>query len=86
MKIGLYFCTCGTNISATVDAEKVMAELTAHFAGSYAAKVEFICSDEGRSFLKDHLLANIGPIGSSWQPAHRGSTKAPSCKSWPRPG
>jgi len=29
MKIGLYFCTCGTNITATVDSEKVIAELTA---------------------------------------------------------
>jgi heterodisulfide reductase subunit A len=58
MKIGLYFCTCGTNITETVDSEKVMAELTAQFPGSYAAKVEFICSAEGKTFFKEHLLAN----------------------------
>jgi heterodisulfide reductase subunit A len=58
MKIGLYFCTCGTNITATVDSEKVIAELTAQFPESYAATVEFICSAEGKSFLKDHLLDN----------------------------
>jgi heterodisulfide reductase subunit A2 len=58
MKVGLYFCTCGTNITATVDAEKVMAELTAQIPASYSARVEFICSAEGKSFFKDHLLAN----------------------------
>ena len=58
MKIGLYFCTCGTNITATVDSDKAIAELTAQFPASYAAKVEFICSAEGKSFFKEHLLAN----------------------------
>ena len=58
MKIGLYFCTCGTNITETVDPEKVMAELTAQFPNSYAAKVEFICSAEGKTFFKDHLIEN----------------------------
>lgn len=58
MKVGLYFCTCGTNITATVDSDKVMAELTAEFSGSYAAKVEYICSAEGKAMLKDSLLAN----------------------------
>jgi heterodisulfide reductase subunit A len=58
MKIGLYFCTCGTNITETVDSEKVMAELTAQFPNSYAAKVEFICSAEGKTFFKDHLVEN----------------------------
>jgi len=58
MKIGLYFCTCGTNITESVDVEKVIAELTAEFPGSYAARIEFLCSGEGKSFLKGHLLAN----------------------------
>jgi heterodisulfide reductase subunit A2 len=58
MKVGLYFCTCGTNITATIDSEKVIAELTAQFPESYAAKVEFICSAEGKTFFKDDLLAN----------------------------
>jgi len=58
MKIGLYVCTCGTNITATVDAGKVIDELTAQFPESYAAQVEFICAAEGKEFLKDHLIAN----------------------------
>jgi heterodisulfide reductase subunit A len=58
MKVGLYFCTCGTNNSATIDAETVIAELTAQFPESYAATVEFACSAEGKAFIKDHLLAN----------------------------
>jgi len=56
MKVGLYFCTCGTNITSTVDSDKVIAALTEHFPDSYAAKVEFICSGEGKSFFRDHLL------------------------------
>jgi heterodisulfide reductase subunit A len=59
MKIGLYFCTCGTNITATVDAGKVIDELTGQFPESYAAQVEFICAAEGKEFLKDHLIANL---------------------------
>src|SRR5271157_4237208 len=58
MKIGLYFCTCGTNVTSTVDSEKVIAELMAQFPESYAASVEFICSAEGKTFFKDHLMAN----------------------------
>src|SRR6266498_1232952 len=58
MKVGLYFCTCGTNITATVDSEKVIAELMAMFPEAYSAKVEFTCSAEGKSFFKDHLLEN----------------------------
>ena len=55
MKIGLYFCTCGTNITSTVDADKVIAQLIAQFPEAYSAKVEFICSGEGQSFFKAHL-------------------------------
>jgi heterodisulfide reductase subunit A len=58
MKVGLYICSCGTNISATVDADKVMAELLAQFPEAYAAKVEFICSGDGKSFFKQHLVEN----------------------------
>ena len=58
MKVGLYICTCGTNVSATVDADRVMAELLAQFPSAYAAKVEFICSGEGKSFFKQHLIEN----------------------------
>lgn len=58
MRIGLYFCTCGTNNTAVIDAEKVMAELTGQFPESYATTVEFICSAEGKTFFKDHLVKN----------------------------
>lgn len=58
MKVGLYFCTCGSNISATVDPDRVISELSAHFPEAYAAKVEFICSGEGKSFFKQHLIKN----------------------------
>jgi heterodisulfide reductase subunit A len=57
MKVGLYFCTCGSNITATVNAEKAIGELMAQFPQAYAAKVEFICSAEGKSFFKNDLLA-----------------------------
>jgi heterodisulfide reductase subunit A len=56
MKIGLYICHCGTNITASVDAEKVAAAIAAEFPQSYCANVEFICSDEGKTFFKNHLL------------------------------
>jgi heterodisulfide reductase subunit A len=58
MKVGLYFCTCGTNITATVDADKALADLMAQFPDACAAKVEYICSAEGKAFFKDDLLAN----------------------------
>ena len=56
MKIGLYICHCGTNITASVDPEKVAAAIAAEFSQSYCANVEFICSDEGKTFFKNHLL------------------------------
>lgn len=58
MKVGLYICTCGTNVTATVDADKVKSELLAQFPQAYAEKVEFICSGEGKAFFKQHLLEN----------------------------
>jgi heterodisulfide reductase subunit A len=58
MKIGLYICTCGTNISDKVDSEKLIAEVTSQFPDSYGATVEFICSAEGKSFFSEHLVAN----------------------------
>ncbi len=58
MKVGLYICTCGTNISEKVDADRVMSEILVEFPEAYAAKVEFICSGEGKSSFKEHVLEN----------------------------
>lgn len=55
MKIGVFICHCGTNISATVDVEKVCREARRLPKVSYAADYKYMCSDPGQNLVKDAI-------------------------------
>jgi heterodisulfide reductase subunit A len=55
MRIGVYFCTCGTNISDKVDPEVVQARAMTVPNVAYFKKCEYLCSEEGKSFLQNDL-------------------------------
>lgn len=55
MKIGVYFCNCGTNISEKIDAEKVKKDIEGEGIAAYVKSAAFICSEEGKNFLENDL-------------------------------
>jgi len=57
MKTGVYFCNCGTNISDRIDSEKVRERLESSGLMSYFTTCPFLCSEEGKQFLEQDLLA-----------------------------
>ena len=55
-KIGVFVCHCGTNISATVDVEKVAEEARKNNPGvSYTTTYKYMCSDPGQKLLRDKI-------------------------------
>lgn len=58
MKIGIYFCNCGSNIIEKIDAEKVKAAILAIPDVAYFKTADFICSEDGKQFLEDDLQEN----------------------------
>ena len=56
MKIGVYFCTCGTNISDRIDGEQVREKLEPTGLMSYFKTGPFLCSEDGKLFLEQDLL------------------------------
>jgi heterodisulfide reductase subunit A2 len=58
MKVGVYFCNCGSNVSASIDIHRAIAEVAHASPESYVAIVDFACSGEGKEFLKSHILEN----------------------------
>ncbi len=56
LKVGVYICRCGGNISDVVDVEKV-AETARLIPGVCVAKVHtFVCSDPGQHLISDDIL------------------------------
>ena len=55
MKIGVYFCQCGTNITEKIDPEKAREEALGMPGVAYFQTVEYICSEEGKAFLEQDL-------------------------------
>ena len=58
MKIGVYFCNCGTNIAEKIDTEKVRPKIAGIPEVAYFKTADFICSEEGKAFLEEDLKAN----------------------------
>ncbi|MBI4656321.1 MAG: CoB--CoM heterodisulfide reductase iron-sulfur subunit A family protein [Elusimicrobia bacterium] len=50
MKIGVFVCHCGTNISAVIDVQKVVNDL-AKMPGVFAMDYKFMCSDPGQNMI-----------------------------------
>ena len=54
-RIGVFVCHCGTNISATVDVEKV-AEVARSMPGVVlAADYKYMCSEPGQAVIRDAI-------------------------------
>lgn len=55
-RIGVFVCHCGSNISATVDCERV-AEVASQFQGvAYSISYKYMCSDPGQNLVKEAIL------------------------------
>lgn len=55
MKIGVFVCHCGTNISATVDVEKVAQEAGNLPKVFLATHYKYMCSDPGQNLIKEAI-------------------------------
>ncbi|MBF0465800.1 MAG: CoB--CoM heterodisulfide reductase iron-sulfur subunit A family protein [Nitrospirae bacterium] len=55
MKIGVYFCNCGSNISDKVDSQQVRQVIEGHGDVAYFKTNDLMCSDDGKQFLSDDL-------------------------------
>ncbi|MBZ0155726.1 MAG: CoB--CoM heterodisulfide reductase iron-sulfur subunit A family protein [Alphaproteobacteria bacterium] len=55
MKIGVYFCKCGTNISGKVDADDVRERIGTGSGEVHFRSVDFMCSEEGKAFLEKEV-------------------------------
>jgi heterodisulfide reductase subunit A len=58
MKIGIYFCKCGTNIADKVDADKVKENISVSSGEKHYKTVDFLCSEEGKEFLERDIREN----------------------------
>ena len=55
MKIGVYSCKCGTNIAEKIDLERVEKEVRVLPNVAYCKSCEYLCSEEGKTFLEQDL-------------------------------
>ncbi len=59
MKIGIYFCNCGSNIAEKISSEAV-AEASKNFPEEpYFVTVDFICSESGKVEFEESLKAEL---------------------------
>jgi heterodisulfide reductase subunit A len=54
-RIGVYVCRCGTNISATVDVEQVVAHAAKLGNVEIAKEYSYMCSDPGQDLIKEDI-------------------------------
>lgn len=55
VRVGVYICSCGTNISETLDLRE-LAEYSSNLENvAYVKKHNLLCSEEGQQFLTDDL-------------------------------
>jgi heterodisulfide reductase subunit A len=54
-RIGVFVCHCGTNISGTVDVERVVAEIKKFPEVVYAVDYQYMCSDPGQQLIREHI-------------------------------
>ncbi len=57
MKIGVYFCNCGSNISDKVDSEQVRQVIETMGDVAYFKTNDLMCSDDGKAFLHEDIAA-----------------------------
>jgi len=54
-RIGVYICHCGTNISRTVDVEKVAEFARGLDSVVVARDYKYVCSDPGQNLIKEDI-------------------------------
>ncbi|MEN8240657.1 MAG: FAD-dependent oxidoreductase [Chloroflexota bacterium] len=54
-RIGVYVCRCGTNISATVDVEQVVAHAEKLGNVELVKEYSYMCSDPGQDLIKEDI-------------------------------
>ena len=52
LKVGVFLCECGGNISDIIDLDKVREELDVEFIGQF----ENLCSLNGRKLIRDAIF------------------------------
>ncbi|HIJ80322.1 MAG TPA: CoB--CoM heterodisulfide reductase iron-sulfur subunit A family protein [Desulfuromonadales bacterium] len=57
MKIGIYFCNCGSSIAEKVSSEEVVAAAASFPDHPYVSIVEYICSENGKALFEESLRA-----------------------------
>jgi len=55
MRTGVYFCTCGTNISDKIAPDKIKEEVLGIPNVAYFKTCEYLCSEEGKNFFEQDL-------------------------------
>lgn len=58
MKITVYFCNCGTNISSKINANEVEAAVKNRYPYIDFKPVDFLCSEEGKVQMKEDIIRN----------------------------
>lgn len=59
MKIGIYFCNCGSNIADMISAEAVVEAARSFPDTPYVKTVDFICSEEGKLEFEASLKSEL---------------------------
>ena len=57
MKIGIYFCNCGSNIADKISSEAIVEAAPSFPDQPYVETVDFICSEDGRQQFEESLKA-----------------------------
>jgi heterodisulfide reductase subunit A len=55
MKIGVFICHCGENISSTVDCPRVAGICESYPGVEYSIDYKYMCSDPGQNLIKDAI-------------------------------
>ena len=59
MKIGIYFCNCGSNIADKISSDAVSQAVSAFPEKPYFKTVDFICSEDGKTEFEEHLRTEM---------------------------
>jgi len=55
-KIGVYICSCGTNISDNLDFDELVSFTSGLEDVAYAKIHSLFCSEDGKNFLADDII------------------------------
>lgn len=59
MRIGVYFCRCGTNISERIDPDLLREKILPLHGDQVFQPVDFLCSEEGKEFMGSDIKVNM---------------------------